>query len=166
MRISKSTIRMGLRALTVTLVATAMLGLAGCASPYGTRAGGGYGTRPVSNGSRRANCADCGHVQSVRQVYVDKNSSTLGTVIGALVGGALGNQVGKGNGRTAATVAGAAAGGYAGHEVGKSHGKQVPAWQIVVRENNGQTVTVTQKEDPRVRRGDYVQVRNGHVYLL
>lgn len=40
-----------------------------------------------------------------------------GTVIGALAGGVLGNQVGHGTGRTVATVAGAAAGGYAGNKI-------------------------------------------------
>jgi uncharacterized protein YcfJ len=46
------------------------------------------------------------------------SSNTTGaTVIGAIVGGALGNQVGKGDGRKAATVAGAVAGGAIGHEI-------------------------------------------------
>ena len=40
-----------------------------------------------------------------------------GTVIGALAGGLLGNQVGGGSGKKVATVAGAAAGGYAGKKV-------------------------------------------------
>lgn len=40
-----------------------------------------------------------------------------GTVIGALAGGLLGNQVGGGSGKKIATVAGAAAGGYAGKKV-------------------------------------------------
>ena len=41
-----------------------------------------------------------------------------GTVLGAIVGGVLGNTVGKGDGRTAATVAGAVAGGAIGNNVG------------------------------------------------
>lgn len=43
-----------------------------------------------------------------------------GTLIGAVAGGVLGNQVGHGDGQTIATVAGAAAGGYAGSKVQKS----------------------------------------------
>ena len=42
-----------------------------------------------------------------------------GTVLGAIVGGALGNQVGKGDGRKAATIAGAVAGGAIGNNVGR-----------------------------------------------
>ena len=42
---------------------------------------------------------------------------TVATMIGAVVGGLLGNQVGKGDGRRAATVAGAVAGGVVGNQV-------------------------------------------------
>lgn len=159
---------MGWRLLATILLAVAMAALAGCSSPYGTRSGGAYGGGGGYNGAQSGarNCTQCGTVRAVQQVYVEKNSSTMGTVIGALIGGVLGNQVGKGNGRTAATVAGAAAGGAVGHEVGKRNGHEVPAWRIVVDLDNGKTVTVTQKENPRVQRGDRVQVRNGHVYML
>ena len=44
-----------------------------------------------------------------------------GTVIGAIVGGALGNTVGKGDGRTAATIGGAVVGGAIGHNVAKKN---------------------------------------------
>jgi uncharacterized protein YcfJ len=44
-----------------------------------------------------------------------------GTVIGAVVGGLLGNQVGGGNGRKLATVAGVVGGGFAGHEIDRRH---------------------------------------------
>lgn len=45
------------------------------------------------------------------------NNNAAGTVIGAIVGGVLGNTVGKGDGRKAATVAGAVVGGAVGHGV-------------------------------------------------
>jgi len=48
------------------------------------------------------------------------NRAESGTVIGAVAGGILGNQVGKGTGRTVATVAGALVGGIVGHEIGRS----------------------------------------------
>lgn len=42
----------------------------------------------------------------------DRRGNNAGaTVLGAIIGGALGNQVGKGDGRKAATIAGAVAGG-------------------------------------------------------
>lgn len=131
----------------------------GPAPAYGQGYGGGY-TRCQQG---------CGVVQDVRPVYIDSgnpNGGTLGAVIGALAGGVLGSTVGKGDGRTAATVAGALAGGFVGNEVGQNASRGSNAWRIVVRLDNGQYATVTQREDPRVRDGDYVQIANGHVYPM
>lgn len=50
-------------------------------------------------------------------VTVQDNNHAGGTVLGAIVGGALGNTVGKGDGRKAATIAGAVAGGVVGNRV-------------------------------------------------
>jgi uncharacterized protein YcfJ len=50
----------------------------------------------------------------------DRRGNNAGaTVLGAIIGGALGNQVGKGDGRKAATIAGAVAGGAIGNSVGR-----------------------------------------------
>lgn len=46
-------------------------------------------------------------------------NSPLGIGMGAVVGGILGSQVGKGNGRTLAAIAGALGGGYIGNEIAK-----------------------------------------------
>ena len=58
-------------------------------------------------------CDDGGYVREHRD-------TTGGTILGAVIGGALGNQVGKGDGRKAATVAGAVAGGAIGHSIAKN----------------------------------------------
>lgn len=49
----------------------------------------------------------------------DRNQQA-GTVIGAVVGGLLGHQVGRGDGRAAATIIGAIAGGVVGNAIGQS----------------------------------------------
>lgn len=51
--------------------------------------------------------------------HVDNGNRAAGTVLGAIVGGVLGNTVGKGDGRKAATVAGAVIGGAVGNNVGR-----------------------------------------------
>lgn len=160
------------------LAAVLVLGLAGCVQPYNNtqpNRGGSYGTSYGNNGgygSQSRSCATCGRVQDVRQVYVDSrnnnSSHALGTIIGAVVGGALGNQVGKGDGRKAATVAGAVAGGFAGNQVAKheangSNGRDV-GYRVTVRLDDGRTATVTQRDNPQVRVGDYVIISNNHVY--
>lgn len=157
-------IRIGKPVLVIALAAS--LGLAGCVTqqPYGVR-NGGYAQQGqrYDRGSNR--CQQCGVVQDVQQVYVQKNSNgTLGAVLGAVAGGLLGNTVGKGDGRKAATVAGAVAGGVVGDQVGKRSGGSETAWQVSVRLDNGQYVTVTQRDDPGVRRGDYVEINGNRVY--
>jgi len=59
----------------------------------------------------------CKEVAVTRQRPVQDQHKIAGTVIGAVAGGLLGNQIGGGNGKKIATVAGAAAGGYAGNKV-------------------------------------------------
>src|SRR5436309_2860578 len=66
-------------------------------------------------------CDNCGTVRSIERISHRDRHYGGGTVVGALVGGALGNTVGKGNGRTAATVVGAVAGGAVGHHVEERH---------------------------------------------
>lgn len=59
----------------------------------------------------------CKDVAVTHRSPVKDQHQIAGTVIGALAGGLLGNQVGGGSGKKVATVAGAAAGGYAGKKV-------------------------------------------------
>jgi surface antigen len=47
------------------------------------------------------------------------NNQETGTVVGAVTGGIIGNQFGKGSGRAAATVAGVLVGGLIGNQIGK-----------------------------------------------
>lgn len=154
----------------VVMAGFAALMLSGC-EPYPTRSssygGPGYGYPPPPPSPRVADCYnDCGVVRDIRQAYTRGNQqdATVGTVIGAVVGGALGSTIGKGRGRTAATIGGAVAGGAAGHAIGSRAGHG-DAWQIVVQLNDGRYATVTQREPPNVRIGDYVVVQNNRVYL-
>nr|WP_207199003.1 MULTISPECIES: glycine zipper 2TM domain-containing protein [unclassified Pseudomonas] len=59
----------------------------------------------------------CKDVAVTRQKPVQDQHQIVGTVLGAVGGGLLGNMVGGGNGKKLATVAGAVGGGYAGNKV-------------------------------------------------
>jgi surface antigen len=48
------------------------------------------------------------------------SKADTGTVVGAVAGGVIGNQFGRGGGRVAATMIGAVAGGIIGNEIGRS----------------------------------------------
>ena len=162
------------RKFALFAVLAAGVTLAGCATqPYGNGNRGGYGYQgqPYQGQqndyrNQNARCQNCGVVQDVQQVYTqgNRNGGTLGAVIGAVAGGVLGHTIGKGDGRTAATVVGAVAGGAIGNQVGKRNDGSSAAWRIVVRLDNGQYVTVTQRDNPGFRNGDYVEIRGDQVY--
>ena len=60
-------------------------------------------------------------VQAVRNYQgVKKEPSGVNTVLGAVGGGVLGNQVGKGNGRKVATILGVVGGAAVGSQVGQN----------------------------------------------
>ncbi|KQQ66387.1 glycine zipper 2TM domain-containing protein [Pseudomonas syringae] len=59
----------------------------------------------------------CKDVTVTRKAPVKDEHQIVGSVLGAVAGGLLGNQVGGGNGKKIATVAGAVGGGYAGNKV-------------------------------------------------
>jgi outer membrane lipoprotein SlyB len=105
-------------------------------------------------------------VQNIQQVNTGGggNGGTLGAVIGAVAGGVLGSTIGKGDGRTAATVVGAVGGGVVGNQIGKNSDGGGYAFQISIRMDDGRYATVTQREDPQLRPGDYVEIRGDHVY--
>ena len=53
-----------------------------------------------------------------------ETNQDTGTLVGAVAGGVIGNQFGKGGGRAAATLAGAVIGGIAGNEIGRKLDKR------------------------------------------
>ena len=87
-----------------------------------------------------------GTVTKVQAVEVKGEGSGVGVVAGAVVGGLLGNQMGKGTGNTLMTAGGAVAGGYAGNEVEK-HVKKKTLYKTQVKLDNGkvQSFTVGQR---------------------
>lgn len=88
---------------------------------------------------------------------------TGGTILGALIGGAIGNQVGKGDGRRAATVAGAVIGGAIGHDVDKNNGSQ--GGRVVEGTTTDCRVVEVEREERRISGYDVEYRYRGEVYL-
>lgn len=108
-----------------------------------------------------------GSVESIQIVRGSSNASTsgAGAIVGGLVGGLLGNQVGDGRGKTAATVVGAVGGAMVGNNVEQN--RTVPGpdkYQIRVRLDNGDTMTVMQDSMYDLRVGNRVRIADGHAY--
>jgi len=104
-----------------------------------------------------------GVVQSIHETQrTPTANNVVGTVGGALVGGALGSLVGGGTGQTIATTVGAVGGAMAGSAIAEKQGAET-VWDVDIRFDDGinRRVTVTQR--PNFRPGDKVRVDNGAV---
>lgn len=71
--------------------------------------------------NERSNAYESGYYRDQNGRVYRGDSTANGTLLGALVGGALGNQVGDGDGRTAATIAGAVIGGAVGRDIDRNN---------------------------------------------
>lgn len=107
-------------------------------------------------------CADCGVVESIRLVEQRGSGSGLGAVAGGLTGMLVGNQFGRGDGRTAMTVLGGVGGAYAGNEIEKNV-KRSTTYEVRVRLDKGGVATAHMASNPGVAVGDKVRVVNGAV---
>ncbi|MDO8595685.1 MAG: glycine zipper 2TM domain-containing protein [Sulfuricaulis sp.] len=120
-------------------------------------------TAPVkvaSNFPTRAKCAECGVIESVREVQNRGEGTGLGAVGGAVVGGLIGNQVGSGRGNTAATAIGAVGGVIAGNEIEKRV-KSTKGYEVTVRFDDGSSRMISEANAPAWRTGDHVKVVAG-----
>ena len=114
----------------------------------------------ASNSPARAQCAECGVIEAVREIDAKGEGSGIGAVGGAVVGGVLGHQVGSGRGRDIATVVGAVGGAVAGNEIEKRV-KSSKSYEITVRFEDGSSRVVNEATAPSWRTGDRVKVING-----
>jgi outer membrane lipoprotein SlyB len=153
---------MKMQVLAAAAVAT--LALAGCASTSPSYGDTGYGTTvpPPS-----ANCHDCGTVTRIDAVGGQQRSGATGAVLGGVVGAVAGREIAddesKGRQNTA-TVAGAVAGAVAGSAIEKNMANKASSYNVYVRMDNGNTVTLNQTDLGGIREGSYVRVYDGRVW--
>ncbi|MBE0612027.1 MAG: glycine zipper 2TM domain-containing protein [Burkholderiales bacterium] len=107
-----------------------------------------------------ATCAECGVIESVREIASKGAGSGLGAVGGGVVGGLLGNQVGGGRGQDVMTVVGVVGGALAGNEVEKRV-KTTKSYEVTVRLDNGTSRVFSEASLPSWRNGDKVRIVNG-----
>jgi len=117
--------------------------------------------RVAQNAPAKVKCAECGVVESVRQVEQAGEGTGLGAAGGAVVGGLLGHQVGGGHGKELMTVVGAVGGAVAGNQIEKQV-KSTTGYEITVRFDDGSS-RVFASSTPNWRSGDKVKVVNGAI---
>jgi len=109
-----------------------------------------------------ATCAECGVIESVREVDTKGAGSGIGAVGGGVIGGLLGNQVGAGRGKDVMTVVGVVGGAVAGNEVEKRV-KSTKSYEVTVRLNDGTRRVITEASVPAWRNGDKVRIVDGAI---
>ena len=138
------------RALAAAALVAATLGVTGC-GPQPT-----YQVIPTP--------ARVGTVESVREMVEQAQPSGAGLIVGGLAGGGLGSLIGGGTGRTVATVVGALGGAYVGNQLEKSQTQVV--YQIGIKYDDGTWATIRQSAPHGLRIGDRVRVTDGGIEML
>ncbi|MGN6083858.1 glycine zipper 2TM domain-containing protein [Trinickia sp.] len=105
-------------------------------------------------------CSTCGTVESIVPIRHEGHGTGIGAVGGAVVGGLLGNQFGRGNGRLGMTALGAVGGGFAGNAVEK-HLRSQTEYQVRVRMENARLRYFTYRSAPPFQQGERVHLERG-----
>ena len=112
----------------------------------------------------RANCATCGEVRAITAVNEEGKSTGVGAVLGAIVGGIAGHQVGGGNGQKIATVAGAIGGAVAGNKVEKNRDSEV-MYDVRIEMENGTEQIIRVPDATGISVGSDVTVEGNQIYV-
>lgn len=153
--------------LAGAVLAAGALALGGCATYYPDGSYAVYeAPAPVAApGPMYAQRAEYGVVERIEMYRGGSRSPvSVGTILGGLAGGLLGHQIGAGSGNTAATIAGAVGGAVVGNQVERANSPD--RYRVVVRLDDGGTLTVSDVAAGELRVGDRVEVVNGRVFRV
>ncbi len=104
--------------------------------------------------------ANAGAVQAIEPI-TEATPSGAGAVVGGLLGGVVGHQFGKGDGKKAMTVVGAVGGAVAGHQIEKTQNRKVVGYRVRVQLDNGDTKTFEPSQLDGLKVGDRVRIDQG-----
>jgi outer membrane lipoprotein SlyB len=104
-----------------------------------------------------------GVVTAVVPMESTEPTSGAGAVIGGVLGAAVGNQIGGGDGKKAATVVGAVGGAVAGNKIEKNRNTHVTGYRVDVRLDNGESTSVTTSQAGAAAVGQRVRIVDGQL---
>jgi outer membrane lipoprotein SlyB len=137
------------------------MGLALSAAPIGSAVA--HSKTPAQVASSSAPRSTAGTITHIERIVARDKPSGAGLVIGGVVGAAVGNQIGGGDGRKAATVLGAVGGAAAGNEIEKRRSEHVSGYRVVVRFDSGETRSFTRSNLNGLRTGQRIRLAGGEL---
>jgi outer membrane lipoprotein SlyB len=151
-----------LKVTSLSITCAALLALGGCATNpmMGTGVPQASAQGYAVSGAQSVQTVQLGVVLAVRSVEIAAQGSGIGAIGGALAGGAIGHQIGSGNGQKLATIAGALAGLMGGQALEGASAKE-SGLLVTVRLDGGQVLAITQAADVQLAVGEHVQVLAG-----
>ncbi|OOF40216.1 hypothetical protein BKK47_05125 [Rodentibacter mrazii] len=145
-----------MKKMVVALVVAVTFGITGCANTD-IFSGDVYS----ADQAKEARSVSYGTLVSVRPVKIQAdNQGVIGTVGGGVLGGVAGNAIGGGRGQAIATAVGAIAGAMAGSKI-EEKASQVNGAELVIKKDDGKSIVVVQKADPKFVAGKRVQIVGG-----
>ncbi|QPB42330.1 outer membrane lipoprotein [Rodentibacter haemolyticus] len=145
-----------MKKMTVALVLAAALSVTGCANTD-IFSGDVYS----ADQAKEARSISYGTLVSVRPVKIQAdNPGVIGTVGGGAIGGIAGSAIGGGRGQAIATAVGAIAGAVVGSKI-EEKASQVNGAELVIKKDDGKSIVVVQKADPKFVAGKRVQIVGG-----
>ncbi|OOF79733.1 glycine zipper 2TM domain-containing protein [Rodentibacter caecimuris] len=145
-----------MKKMAVALVLAVTLGVTGCANTD-IFSGDVYS----AGQAKEARSISYGTLVSVRPVKIQAdNQGVIGSVGGGVLGGVAGSAIGGGRGQAIATAVGAIAGAIVGSKV-EEKASQVNAAELVIKKDDGKSIVVVQKADPKFVAGKRVQIVGG-----
>ena len=144
-----------MRALPSVLAATLVCSLAACA-PVNTNST--YSSHDIG----RTASLSYGVIVSMRNVEIHGQPTGIGTMGGAALGATTGSLLGRGDTRAGivGVIAGAIVGGMAGSAI-EASANTGSAVEFIIREDNGQAISVVQTNEDGFRPGERVVLTRG-----
>ena len=149
--------------------------LAGCAGGYDPNPAPVYGSAAYSQPA--VGYVEYGRVTNIAMINgagpaPDRANAAGATIAGALIGGAVGNQIGHGSGRAAATILGAVGGAALGNSAANAANRGAypyntagPVYRVWIQTDSGAMREYDVQATGGLRPGDRVRIENGVIYL-
>ncbi|HWH84004.1 MAG TPA: glycine zipper 2TM domain-containing protein [Burkholderiaceae bacterium] len=110
--------------------------------------------------------AEYGRVENIGYVQVAQRTTGGGALLGAVIGGVVGNRFGAGTGRALATGAGAIGGAVVGNAIeGGRQRRDDEVYRVQVRFDSGAVREFDFQRIDDLRIGDRVKLEGGQIYL-